>query len=118
MILSTPLMVPAAIHDHAKAQSKDLIVLGLLLGDPPAEIDVDQLDAVGGQPISEFREDHLDEMVALGVHVAERRRDEHANGLPRAGHDDVPNIYSSQPAQLCWAAATNVTYRMEAFLGK
>ena len=71
-----------ALVDLLEAQVEHLVFLGLLLGDPPAEVDVDQVDAVLLEPLPKGREDPFDQLVPLRVHVAERGGDEHADGLP------------------------------------
>lgn len=47
----------------------------------PAHVDVDQVDAVLLQPLKQGRKDHFDKMIAIRVHVAERRGDEDSEGF-------------------------------------
>jgi len=75
-----------ALVDLLEAELEDLVVLGLLAGDAPTQVDVDQADAVLLQPFAQGREDHLDEVIALRVHVTERRRDEDTDGFPGTAH--------------------------------
>jgi hypothetical protein len=62
--------------DLIEAEAQDAALLGLLLGDAPAQIDFHEGDtALLTQP-PQVRKDPLDQFLAFGVHVAERRRDE------------------------------------------
>ena len=78
-------MGPAPV-DLRQAQVEDLVVVGLLLGHTPTQIDIDQVDAVLLQPGPQFREDHFDQVVPLRVHVAEGGGDEDADGFPFQCH--------------------------------
>jgi tetratricopeptide (TPR) repeat protein len=82
---------PALVH-LVQAQADDLLVFGLVLRDAPAQIDVVQLDAVGQQLLAQRRERHLDEVIALRVHVAEGRGEEHANGFPGSRHGLISEV--------------------------
>jgi DNA-directed RNA polymerase specialized sigma24 family protein len=59
---------------------------GFFVGHTPAEIDIDEPDAPLLAELPELREDPLDKFLSLRVHIAERGRDEHANGRPGGGH--------------------------------
>jgi len=41
-------------------------------------------------PLSQARKDHLHKLIPIGMHIAERRRDKNANGLPSCGHQANP----------------------------
>src|SRR5262249_46692939 len=65
-----------------QAEPNDLLVLRLVLGDAPVEVDAVELDAVGQKLLAERGERDLDDVVAFRVHVAEGRREEHADVPP------------------------------------
>src|SRR5208337_46492 len=85
-----------ALVDQLEAEVEDAVLLRLLLGNSPPQVDVDQLDAARQQPLAQLGEDDLDEVIALRVHVAERRGDEDTGGLPRSGHDPFPRSNNTQ----------------------
>src|SRR5262249_20726380 len=85
-----------AFVDLLQAEFERLLVLGLLAGDAPAQVDVDEVDAVGFQPLAQRRKHHLDEVVALRLRVAERGRDEDADGLAGSWHERVRHAGRTQ----------------------
>jgi hypothetical protein len=78
----------AALVDLLEAQVQHAVVLRLLARHAPAQVDVDQVDAVRLQSFAQGGENHFNQAVPFGVHVAERGTDEHADGPP-AGHGEV-----------------------------
>src|SRR5208283_3921071 len=80
----------ARVH-LVQAQADHLLVLRLVLGDAPAQVDVVQLDAEGEELLAQRRERHFDEMIPLGVHVPEGRGKEDTDASPGAGrHEEFP----------------------------
>lgn len=73
----------AAIVYATKADLDDvLIVSGILLGDAPAQVDVDQSKPSSLTPILEFGEHSLDEIISLSVHVIKGAADEDEDFFP------------------------------------
>jgi hypothetical protein len=95
-----PAAAVGGLVDLLKAEAQYLVVLGLFAGHPPAQIDVDQVDAVLFQLFAQGREDYLDEMIPFRVHVAEGGGDEDPSGSPGAGHAEFlcsPDIRVHRP---------------------
>jgi len=74
-----------AVVDLLQAEADDFLVFCFVFGDAPAEVDVVELDAVGQEFFAERGEGEFDQVIALRVHVAEVRGEEHADVLP-TGH--------------------------------
>ena len=78
---------PARPIDLGEADGKDLALLGLLLGDAPAQVDIDELDLAPAAAAAELGEDLFDQQIALPREVAEGRGEEDADGAGvRGGH--------------------------------
>ena len=85
------------ITDLLEAEIERQVVFGLLAGDAPTQVDVDQVDTMLLQPLAQGGEDHLDEMIALRVHVAKGARDEDADGFPCGDHVWPPSVLGRIP---------------------
>ena len=72
----------AALVHLFEAEADGLLIPRFVLGDAPAQVDVVELDAVGQEPLAERGESHLDQMIALRVHVFERGRQKDADASP------------------------------------
>ena len=81
-----------AIVNLLQAQIQSAIIVGLLFGHAPAQVDVDQMNAIFLQPLAQRRKHNFDKVIPLRVHIAERGGDEDANDLPGNSHDDTHDI--------------------------
>jgi hypothetical protein len=53
-----------------------------IFGDAPTQVYLDKPDAPLFTELAELGKDTFDQLLPLRMHIAERRRDEHADGLP------------------------------------
>jgi hypothetical protein len=73
--------------DLGEADGENLALLGLLLGDAPAQVDIDELDLALAAAAAELGEDRFHQQIALPREVAEGRGEEDADGARvRGGH--------------------------------
>ena len=85
---------PAAI-DLRQTDGQDLAPLGLLLGDPPAQIDFDKLHAAFPTAPPQLREGKLHQPVPFFLHVAKGGGDEDADAARvfRGGHGRETSLW-------------------------
>ena len=73
--------------DIGEADGEDLALLGLLLGDAPAQVDIDELDLALAAAAAKLGEDRFHQQIALPRKVSEGRGEEDADGAGvRGGH--------------------------------
>ncbi len=66
--------------DLGEADGQDFALLRLLLGDAPAQVDIDELDLTLAAAAAELGEDCFHQQIALPREVAEGRGKEDADG--------------------------------------
>jgi hypothetical protein len=94
--------------DLIEADLQGLALLGLLFCDPPAQVDVDEVEVPIRHSLAELGKDHLDQVIPLCVHVAEGAADEDADGLPALRHrTSSPPPVSPRPVR--WAVGGQQT---------
>jgi len=57
-------------------------ILGFRFDDSPAQVNVNEVQVSLRHPVAQFGKDHLDQMIALRVRVAEGAADKDADGFP------------------------------------
>lgn len=69
-----------------EAEIENAIIVGLLFGHTPAQVNVHQMNVMRFQAGAQLRESDLDQIVPLGIHVAEGRGDKYTSGFPSRSH--------------------------------
>ena len=65
---------------------QNLTLLGFFLGHTPPKIQINQMQPPLGTPLPQLREDHLDQVVPLRMHISKGTADENSNRSPSRGH--------------------------------
>ena len=98
----------SALINAGKAHPHHVLVSCILLEDTPAQIDVHQTELSSLTPLPQLRENLLDKVVSLGVHIVEGTTYENVNRFPPIYHL-LPHVLMADQCRRTstsiWAAA-------------